>query len=100
MWPLGVIVVDVNEPLHKRIEVGRTITQDLHKQLAARGECDRVRSIVGDLMEPQDVYPERWRVREYPNEAMIEQIGMLLQSWKGQSTTSKQGSGTESTLEN
>jgi hypothetical protein len=49
------------------------------KQLAARGDWDRVRSIVGDLMEPQDVYPERWRVREFPSEALIEQIGMLPQ---------------------
>jgi hypothetical protein len=30
-------------------------------------------------MEPQDTYSERWRVREFPNEAVIEQIGMLAQ---------------------
>jgi hypothetical protein len=49
------------------------------KQLAARGEWDHVRSIVGDLMEPQDTYPERWRVREFPSAAVIEQIGTMPQ---------------------
>lgn len=39
--------------------------------------ADRVRSVVGDLMEPQDVYPERWRMREFPNEVVIKQIGTL-----------------------
>jgi hypothetical protein len=48
------------------------------KQLAARGDWDRVRSIVGDLMERQDTYPERWRVREFPSEERLEQIGMML----------------------
>ena len=49
------------------------------KQLAAQGDWDHVRSLVGDLMEPQDVYPERWRVREFPSEVMIEQIGTMSQ---------------------
>lgn len=49
------------------------------KQLAARGEWDHVRSIVGELMDPQDTYPERWRVREFPSEAMLEQIGTTLE---------------------
>jgi hypothetical protein len=49
------------------------------KQLAARAEWDHVRRIVGELLEPQDTYPERWRVREFPSEAMIDQIGMLPQ---------------------
>jgi Protein of unknown function (DUF1444) len=49
------------------------------KQLAARGDWNRVQSIVGDLMEPQDTYPERWRVREFPSEAMLGKIGMMSQ---------------------
>jgi hypothetical protein len=49
------------------------------KQLAARGDWDRVQSIAGDMMEPQDTYPERWRVREFPTDGMLEQIGMMSQ---------------------
>lgn len=49
------------------------------KQLAARGDWDHVRSIVGDLMEQQETYPERWRVREFPNVELLEKIGMMSQ---------------------
>jgi hypothetical protein len=48
------------------------------KQLAARGDWDHVRSIVGHLMEPEDSYPERWRVREFPSTEMHEKIGQML----------------------
>jgi hypothetical protein len=47
-------------------------------RLADRGDWDRVRSIVGDLMEPQDAYPERWRVRVFPNTELHEKIGQMM----------------------
>lgn len=47
------------------------------KQLVARGTWDHVRSVVGDLMEPQGSYPERWRVKEFPSDAMLKAIGNL-----------------------
>jgi hypothetical protein len=47
------------------------------QRLAARGEWDKVQQVVGDLMEPQDTYPERWRVREFPDAAMLERIGLM-----------------------
>jgi hypothetical protein len=49
------------------------------KQLAARGDWNHIRSVVGDLMEPQDTYPERWRVREFPSEAKLNEIGTMSQ---------------------
>jgi len=48
------------------------------KQLAARGNWDHVRSLVGDLMEPQDMYAERWRVQEFPSKELLEKIGQML----------------------
>jgi hypothetical protein len=43
--------------------------------IAARGDWQTVRRVVGDLMELQDMYPVRWRVREFPSEAMLQEIG-------------------------
>lgn len=35
---------------------------------------DRVREVVGDLMEPLDLYPPRYRVRQFPNEEKLAEI--------------------------
>jgi hypothetical protein len=43
--------------------------------IAAAGDWDHVRDIVGDLMEPTDEYPPRYRVRSFPDEAMLARIG-------------------------
>src|SRR4029079_10881211 len=56
-----------------------------HVARAVRGSWQKVRSVVGPLMEPQGTYPERWRVREFPTDAMLDQIGKpvetLVQGW-------------------
>ncbi|MCA9245675.1 MAG: DUF1444 family protein [Planctomycetales bacterium] len=44
-------------------------------ELAAAGPWDDVRRIVGDLMEPLDMYPVRYRVREFPDDEMLRAIG-------------------------
>jgi hypothetical protein len=41
----------------------------------ARGDWEKVRQCAGDLMEPQGTYPERWRVRQFPDAATLAQIG-------------------------
>lgn len=41
----------------------------------ARGDWDLVRRSAGALMEPQGLYPERWRVRAFPNAEVLSQIG-------------------------
>lgn len=39
------------------------------------GDWDVVQSVVGHLMEPvEDLYPPRWRVRDYPTAAELEQL--------------------------
>jgi hypothetical protein len=38
------------------------------------GEWDRVREIVGELMEPLDIYPERYRVRTVPTPEQLKAI--------------------------
>jgi hypothetical protein len=43
-------------------------------KLAARGDWNTVRSVAGYLMEPQGLYPERWRVREFPSEEVLKRI--------------------------
>ena len=44
-------------------------------KIVAGGAWDQVQQIVGDLMEPQGLYPERYRVREFPTAEQIERIG-------------------------
>jgi hypothetical protein len=38
-------------------------------------DWSRVVENFGDLMEPTDDYPRRYRVREFPDESMIDTIG-------------------------
>jgi hypothetical protein len=42
--------------------------------LAANG-FDRVREVVGDLMQPLGTYPERYRVMEFPSDEQLKEIG-------------------------
>ena len=44
-------------------------------ELAANGEWEKVRRIVGDLMEPLDLFPTRYRVWEFPSDEMLAEIG-------------------------
>lgn len=41
----------------------------------ARGDWPTVARHVGDLMEPQELYPERWRVRTFPDAGTLAKIG-------------------------
>lgn len=42
------------------------------------GTWSHVRAVVGDLMQPvPELYPPRWRVREFPSQLQLEQIGTL-----------------------
>jgi hypothetical protein len=44
-------------------------------ELAAAGSWQKVREIAGDLMEPQGMYPERYRVLEFPTSEQLAAIG-------------------------
>jgi hypothetical protein len=61
---------------HSRIFLFRP-TSDSDGEVVASGEWETVRRFVGELMEPQDMYPERWRVRGFPSAQMLERIGRL-----------------------
>jgi hypothetical protein len=42
------------------------------------GPWSAVRQVVGDLMQPvPDLYPPRWRVREFPSQQQLQMIGRL-----------------------
>jgi hypothetical protein len=59
----------------------------------AAAEWDRVREVVGDLMEPIGLYPERYRVRSFPNPDQIEAIkgdGRVLHELLRQGGTARQ----------
>jgi hypothetical protein len=43
--------------------------------VVAAGPFHRVREVAGDLMEPIGSYPERYRVREFPSERQLSEIG-------------------------
>jgi hypothetical protein len=42
----------------------------------ALGDWACVIQVVGDLMEPTKDYPQRYRVREFPDQAALEAIGV------------------------
>jgi hypothetical protein len=44
--------------------------------LVALGEWERVFEIIGDLMEMTEDYPRRYRVREFPDKALLDAIGL------------------------
>jgi hypothetical protein len=46
-----------------------------HEGPVAMADWDRVAEVAGDLMEPTDHYPPRYRVRRIPDVAAIEAIG-------------------------
>lgn len=43
-------------------------------KILARSKWGDAERIVGDLMERQDIYPERWRVREFPSANVLSQF--------------------------
>jgi hypothetical protein len=69
VWGNG---VDALLPVTQKIIFFR----ELGERPAAIGEFDRVREVAGDLMEPTDHYPPRYRVRESPDEAALAAIGL------------------------
>jgi Protein of unknown function (DUF1444) len=48
------------------------------RPIVASGNWDSVRRIVGDILEPVDMYPFRWRVDEFPDDAQLKAIGNVL----------------------
>ena len=63
------------------------------RSVIAVAEWDRVREVVGDLMEPVGLYPERYRVRSFPNPDQIEAIkgdGWVLHELLRQGGTARQ----------
>lgn len=44
-------------------------------KIVAGGAWEQVRQVVGDLMEPMGLYPERYRVKEFPSEGQLARIG-------------------------
>jgi len=48
-------------------------------EILARATWADAERVVGDLMEPQDTYPERWRVREFPPKGALAQFP----AWEG-----------------
>jgi uncharacterized protein YtpQ (UPF0354 family) len=67
LWSKG---VDALLPRTQKIMFFREDATDL-----CGGEWEHVASIVGDLLEPLPVYPPRFRVREFPTERQLSQIG-------------------------
>lgn len=44
-------------------------------KLVAKAGWDRVLRVVGALMEPQGLYPERYRVRSFPSDEQLTDLG-------------------------
>jgi hypothetical protein len=43
-------------------------------EMVSGADWDKVREVVGDLMEPQETYPERYLVREFPTAEQLAQM--------------------------
>jgi hypothetical protein len=43
-------------------------------EMVCGAEWDKVREVVGDLMEPQETYPERYLVREFPSAEQLAEM--------------------------
>jgi hypothetical protein len=41
----------------------------------ASADWDKVQKVAGDLMEETDLYPARYRVREFPTDEQLAEIG-------------------------
>ena len=68
VWPKG---AETLLPRTDKIALMRT-PDDEQPVLA---DWERVAGVAGDLMKPQDLYPERHRVVEFPSEEQLAAIG-------------------------
>jgi hypothetical protein len=69
MWAEG---IDSLLPETDRVFFARPSGDDV--STAAFGNWEVVRRLSDELMEPQGLYPERWRVRGFPDEQILRQI--------------------------
>ena len=72
VWPAGVPTL---LPEADAVMLLRGNPQAGDVAVAASGSWQRVRDIVGDLMQPLGMYPERWRVAEFPTDQQLAAIG-------------------------
>jgi hypothetical protein len=87
------IVVDTLLPKTAIIGFQSFCLDEMSVIVDAAAEWDRVREVVGDLMEPIGLYPERYRVRSFPNPDQIEAIkgdGRVLHELLRQGGTARQ----------
>ena len=49
-----------------------------NKAQAGHDAC-RILQVVGNLMEPAGIYPERYLVRDFPSDYQLEMIGQLIE---------------------
>lgn len=75
VWSEG---VDAMLPETQYIELMTEADLDRGEGTGVGGTWSEVHEVVGDLMQPvADLYPPRWRVREFPSQQQLEQIGPL-----------------------
>jgi hypothetical protein len=72
VWPAGVPTM-LPEADDVMLLHGNPQAEDI--SVAASGPWQRVREVVGDLMQPLGMYPERYRVSEFPTEQQLAAIG-------------------------
>jgi hypothetical protein len=70
-WMAG---VDALLPKAQAINFTRIASGSNSAEILAIADWDRVKEIVGDLMEPLGLYPERYRVRSFPTQEQLEEI--------------------------
>ena len=76
-WATGAFWTEGVDTLLPKTEIVvlQSLSQDRSSACVhATGEWDRVQEVVGHLMEPVGLYPERYRVRSFPTPEQIEAI--------------------------
>lgn len=75
LWTEG---VDTLLPRTERVIFLQPDGSEQGGKIAAYADWDRVCDAVGDLLEPTDEYPQRYRARDFPTAAVLQSLGKLM----------------------
>ncbi len=73
-WPAA---VPASLPRAEYVMFMASNDEGMPSHLAASAEWEKVQEVVGHLMVPEDSYPERFRVTEFPDEGLLTELGMV-----------------------
>ena len=76
LWSFGIWSEDVDTLLPRTESVVFARGHERNPEVLGVAQWERVAEIAGDLMEPTDYYPERWRVRQFPTQEQLDALAL------------------------